>query len=194
MACQGNNSNYSFAFSENEAASPWEPFHVSMGFKPEQNTVTIMAGGWGHGGNGAGRRDEPVNLDNIVEIIRTFQLPWGAAILISPLLARSISKEKGFAKQDLQDYLQKNTTKTAREFRSDPYFNTFIEPVLRGKKIYSFDHIWPDGYLEADDDQRIPIYGRSEFIYPIVVGGEAYSVFQAWKMAFPSTVSIDKWA
>jgi len=194
MANQGNNGNYSFAFAENEAASPWEPFHVTMGFKKKESVVTIMSGGWGHGGNGASRRDEPFNLHYIIEIIRAFQLPWGAVILLSPLLAKEISRERGFTKQGLQDYLHKNTTKTAGEFRSDPYYNTFIEPVLRGKKIYGVDNIWPLSNLKADDNEVIPIYGRSEFIRPVVVGGEAYAVFQAWKMAYPSAVSIDKWA
>ncbi len=45
MACLGNPSNYSFAFSENEEASPWEPFHVSRGFKKEESVVTIFTGG-----------------------------------------------------------------------------------------------------------------------------------------------------
>lgn len=194
MACQGNNGNYSFAFAEHEAASPWEPFHVSMGFTPEESTVTIMAGGWGHGGNGASRRDEPLHFDHLIEIIKAFQLPWGVVILVSPLLARDIVRETGFSKQDFQDYLQKNTLKTAREFRSDPYYNTFMEPVLKGKQIYGVDHIWPAWYVEADDADLVPVYGRSEFIRPIVVGGKAYAVFQAWKMAFPSTVSVDKWS
>jgi hypothetical protein len=194
MACQGNTGNYSFAFAENETASPWEPFHVSMGYKPEESTVTIMAGGWGHGGNGASRRDEPLHFHHIIEIIKTFQLPWGAVILVSPLLAKEIVREKGFSKRDFQDYLQQHTLKTAGEFRSDPYYNTFMEPVLRGKKIYGVDNIWPSWYLEADDAALVPVYGRSEFIRPIVVGGEAYAVFQAWKMAFPSTVSVDKWS
>jgi hypothetical protein len=193
MACQGNNSNYSFAFAENEEASPWEPFHVSMGFKREESTVTILSGGWGHGGNGAGRRDESVNLDHIIEIMKTFQLPWGAVILVSPLLAKQISDERGFTKHDLQDYLHKNTTKTAIKFKSDPYYNTFIEPVLRGKSIYGSDNIWPAWYLEANDNELVPVYGKSEFILPVVVGGDAYAVFQAWKMAFPSSVSIDRW-
>jgi hypothetical protein len=193
MACQGNNGNYSFAFAEHEAASPWEPFHVSMGYTPEESTVTIMAGGWGHGGNGVSRRDEPLHFDHLIEILKAFQLPWGAVILVSPLLARDIVRETGFSKQDFQDYLQKNTVKTAREFRSDPYYNTFMEPVLKGKKIYGVDHIWPAWYVEADDAELVPVYGRNEFIRPIVVGGEAYAVFQAWKMAFPSTVSVDKW-
>lgn len=59
MACQGNPSNYSFAFAENEEASPWEPFHVSMGFKREESVVSIFSGGWSHGGNRTGQGESP---------------------------------------------------------------------------------------------------------------------------------------
>ena len=84
MACLGNPSNYSFAFSENEEASPWEPLHVSRGFKKEESVVTIFTGGWNHGGNRTGVDGQPFSLDYIIEVIRAFQLPSGAAILLSP--------------------------------------------------------------------------------------------------------------
>jgi hypothetical protein len=33
----------SFVIAENEAESPWTPFHVERGFRPEQSTVTVVA-------------------------------------------------------------------------------------------------------------------------------------------------------
>ena len=65
LACQGNPANCSFAFGENEAASPWEPLHVSMGYKREESAVTIFAGGWGHGGNMTGSAEEPIELNGL---------------------------------------------------------------------------------------------------------------------------------
>jgi hypothetical protein len=65
MACQGNPSNYSFAFSENEEASPWEPLHVSRGFKKEESVVTIFTGGWNHGGNRTGVDGMPFSLTTL---------------------------------------------------------------------------------------------------------------------------------
>ncbi|OGP62864.1 MAG: hypothetical protein A2170_07335 [Deltaproteobacteria bacterium RBG_13_53_10] len=193
MACQGNSSNYSFAFAENEEASPWEPLHVSMGYQREESVVTIFSGGWGHGGNMTCLSEEPIDLRGMIEVIRSFQLPAGAAVLLSPPLASQIASEKGFSKQDLQAYLQKNTTKTAQAFRLDPYYGTYIKPVLEGKTYYGMNTVWPPSYLHADPNELVPVYGRSEFIYPIVVGGENYMAFQGWKMALPSTISIDEW-
>jgi hypothetical protein len=195
MACQGNPTNYSFAFAENEDASPWEPFHVTSGYQREESCVTIFIPGWAHGGNMTGRpvSGEPLDLGGIIEVIRTFQQPRGAVVLLSPPLAKRIAKEKGLVKRDFQEYLWKNTLKTAQEFRSDPLYSTFIEPGLRGEKDKHGASPWPSWYLTAEDEKPVPVFGSSEFIYPVVVGGENHEAFQAWNMALPSTTSIDKW-
>ncbi len=39
----GHSGKFTFCIAENEVDSPWPAFHVSRGFKPEQNTVTIFA-------------------------------------------------------------------------------------------------------------------------------------------------------
>ena len=193
MACQGNPGNYSFAFAENEKASPWEPYHVSMGYRQDESVVTIFAGGWNHGGNRTGQGGKPFSLDGIIEVIRAFQNPFGAAVLLSPSVARAVAREKGFSKKDLQRYLWESTLKTAQEFRSDPHYTTFIEPILKGKEMHGMKSIWPAWYLQADPGKMVPVYGGSEFIYPIVVGGENFDGFQGWKMESPSSASVEKW-
>ncbi len=46
MALTGRLSSYTFfTFSEDEAKSPWEPYDVSLGFKPEDSTVTVATSG-----------------------------------------------------------------------------------------------------------------------------------------------------
>jgi hypothetical protein len=42
-ACQSSPAKYSFCVAENEAASPWEPLHVELGFAPGDSTVTVFA-------------------------------------------------------------------------------------------------------------------------------------------------------
>ena len=193
MASQGNPSNYSFAFAENEAASPWEPLHVTRGFKKEESCLTLFGGGWTHSGGMTGKSEGPVDLVNVLEVIRIFQQPQGAAILLTPPLARRIATEKGFGKKDLQEYLWKNTLKTAREFRADPHYENHIEPGLRGKKNKHGGSHWPSWYLTADDCEWVPVFGKKEHIHPIVVGGENHAGFQAWSMSLPCTVSVDAW-
>jgi hypothetical protein len=46
MGSQGNFLSYNATFAENEQASPWEPFHVQHGFRPEDSTVILVLGGW----------------------------------------------------------------------------------------------------------------------------------------------------
>ena len=38
----GSPGKFSQCFAENEAESPWEPFHVERGFQPEESTVTVF--------------------------------------------------------------------------------------------------------------------------------------------------------
>lgn len=42
-ACQSSPAKYSFCVAENEAASPWEPLHVELGFATSDSTVTVFA-------------------------------------------------------------------------------------------------------------------------------------------------------
>ena len=41
---QGSPAKFAFCFGENEAESPWEPYHVRRGFGVDESTVTAMAG------------------------------------------------------------------------------------------------------------------------------------------------------
>lgn len=41
-ATHGQPAKFSFCCAENEAASPWEPFHMERGFSPDQSTVTVV--------------------------------------------------------------------------------------------------------------------------------------------------------
>ena len=34
---------YTFCFAENERENPWEPLHVSRGYRREESTVTVFA-------------------------------------------------------------------------------------------------------------------------------------------------------
>ena len=185
LSSQGNPSKFSFAFAENEERSPWEPFHVSMGYKRNESIVTIFTGGWGHVGNDG-------SLAVVSRYISQLELPWGVAVLIDPLRAHQLAKE-GYTKESIQEYLWKNATMTAKQFREPEVFSIFIKPVLQGRIMYGMRDIWPRWYLDAPDDKVVQVYGKKEFIYVLVVGGETNPFITSWKMAFPSTVSVDKW-
>jgi len=87
MGNQGNAGCYSFCFSENETGSPWKPFHVSRGYKADESTVIIFAGGWSHSGDMLHQ-----NLDRFSRDIAYFQWPNGIVALLSPKTARELAQ------------------------------------------------------------------------------------------------------
>lgn len=109
MAVIGANANYSFMFAENEAESPWEPLSVTQGFGKEESTLTFFSGGWGHAGNyGLG-----TELADVPPDLARFQLPSGAALIISPPRAEELARQ-GMSKDDVRKFLQQNATRPAR--------------------------------------------------------------------------------
>lgn len=186
MSSQGNPSKYSFAFAENEERSPWEPFHVSMGYKPEESVVTIMCGGWSHQGCFGN-----VDLDQIAKAISCFELPNGVLLIMDPMPARTLAS-MGYTKKEVEEYLWEHARTTAGEFRADFFYPMFVEPVLKGNPMYGKRYLWPQEYLNVGDDEMIHAFPRGT-IRVVVVGGETNPFSQAWKMAYPTTVSIDKW-
>jgi hypothetical protein len=186
MSSQGNPSKYSFAFAENEERSPWEPFHVSMGYRPDESVVTIMSGGWSHMGCFGN-----VSLDEIAKAMRSIELPNGALLIMDPMPARILA-EKGYNKQGVEEYIWAHATTTAGEFRADFFYPAFIEPYLKGKSTQRSKRRWPSHYLDLGDDELVHMFPKGS-IKVVVVGGETNPFTQAWRMSHPSTVSIDKW-
>jgi len=78
------------------------------------------------------------------------------------------------------------------EFGNDHYYQRFIIPVLKGKEIYEKKYLWPAQYIDLPGTARVPVYPKSD-VFVVVVGSEANAMMQGWKMAYPSTVSVDKW-
>jgi hypothetical protein len=188
MGVQGNVSGYSFCFAENEEASPWEPFSVGQGFKAGESTVTILSGGWSHVGNYI---SPDIGLERLAKDISVFEWPNGVTVMLSPQRAKILA-QKGLKKQDVEDIVWKNATSTMKEFKSTIYYPVFIEPILKGKEMYGEKYLWPKEYLTLPDDAVIPIYPR-KYVRVVVVGGEISPMMQAWKFAYPSTASVDKW-
>lgn len=108
----GANANYSFMFAENEDESPWEPLHVTQGFRKDESTLTLFSGGWAHSGNyGLG-----TELSDVPPDIARYQLPGGATLIISPPRAHMLARQ-GMSKEDVRRFLQEKATRPAREVR-----------------------------------------------------------------------------
>jgi len=184
----GNPTKYSFAFAENEARSPWEPFQVGQGFKRNESTVSVFVGGWYLSSPGWVTGKDV--LYDICRELKYVPLPWGATVIFDPTTARLLS-EAGFSKKDIQNFLWENTTMTAKEFRKGWGYNVLVVPSIKGG-IYG-KKTWPESYLTVPEDTLLKVYTHPDAISILVVGGETYLHYEVWKMAFPTTVSVDKW-
>jgi hypothetical protein len=186
LGTQGNPSAYTFCLPENEEMSPWEPFSVSQGFKPGESAVTIFSGGWCHAGNYLAG-----DLEQLAKAMRGFEFPNGIVALLSPEAAR-LQASKGKSKKDVEEFIWKNATLPLKEFRKDTYYSWFIEPILKGKEMYGQKYVWPKEYLTLPENAEVPVYPRI-YVNVVVVGAETNPMMQGWKMAYPSTVSVDMW-
>jgi len=186
MSSIGNPSKYSFAFSENEERSPWEPFHVSLGYQADESVVTIMSGGFSHSGPFG-----HVDLDRIAKTIARYELPTGVLVIMDPMSAKRVSGQ-GYTKQGAEEYIWSHATRTMGEFKNDFFYSAFIEPVLKGKSWYGAKPLWPAHYLNLAPDEKVQVFPKG-YVKIVVVGGETNPYTQVWQFSRPSSVMVDKW-
>jgi hypothetical protein len=131
MALVGRPSSQTFyVFSENERSSPWEPYHVSQGYKKEESCVTVSTvGSYGANASGlvtfGGGAVMPWTaqslLDNMVRVIKTdrdamtlwklgtaMPSPMKHFLVLHPEFAMELDR-KGFTRTTLQEYLYEQT-------------------------------------------------------------------------------------
>ena len=182
MGSQGNVINYSnLIIPENEKDSPWPPFHVQKGFKPEENVVSFFFGfciTQGQGGKGLGVK--PVPLYNVAMSANCspFASLFGALFLLDPLVAHGLG-DLGFKTKDsVTDWLQKNTTVTVKDVKS-----MLFSGLPRGPES-----------ANLKDDDVIPKWQKADAFNLVVVGGQTNPYHQLANMSYRVSVSIDKWA
>jgi len=108
MSAQGSPIKYGFCFPEHEEKSPWEPFHVTMGFKPEESVVSLFSGGWCHWSFSA-------DLDHLAKAMESFSVSQGV-VLMAPGAAR-LYAGKGMSKEDVEKYIHEHGAGRPFDFR-----------------------------------------------------------------------------
>ncbi len=177
MGVMGNNSCYTFAFAENEEASPWEPYSTSLGFKEGESVLSILTGGWSHVGNYMLKPD----LEDFYEAVKSFEMLHGVTILLSPMRARELLAETGCrTRKEIEDYFWRKITVRvgdlrkrgvyARRITVDPFTN---EPVT--------------------EDSVVPVFAREQINVIVVGDPQGSNVVQGWSQYSPHSTSIDKW-
>ena len=191
MGSQGNNLNYNnLIIAENEAASPWVPLHVQKGFKAEENVVSLFRGLGivpGQGARGTST-DTPKYEEQFSDLFSVFTGFFGGLVVADPLIAANL-KERGYdTKDQLIDWLYKNTTQTVKDYKSRDFAYGFDYPrALKGLEPYKTWYAMPD-------DAVIPRWPHSDDINVVVLGGQTNAFFQGGSLSYTVSVSIDKWA
>jgi hypothetical protein len=160
----GHPGKYSYCVAENEAASPWAPYHVEKGFAADDSTVFVMAAEPPHSVTNHIADDPEGILDSIASAMSTIAhnnavSSGHCAVVIGPEHARTIAA-RGWSRHDVRNYLHMNAWNLFSSL-------TFGE---RYGKIYNRN--LPRWY-RREPEARIPIVPSPEHIHLFVIGGEA---------------------
>ena len=181
MGVIGNISSVSFCFPEYEERSPWIPLSVELGFKPNENTLTLLNGGWSHMGNYGVTQ---TLFHDVGRGIAAFEYPSGVVVLISAGRADMFKKE-GLSKEAVKDSIWNEAITPLGDFKRGQFTRGMAAERVKVGELKQED-------LNQPDNTLIKAYTRRS-IYVVVVGGDGAPMVQAWQMANPQTVSIDKW-
>jgi len=181
MGSQGNVINYNnLIIPENEKDSPWPPFHVQKGFKPEENIISFFFGfniTQGQGGKGLGVKPIPLYNVAMSANVAPFAGLFGALFILDPLVANGLG-DLGFKTKDqLADWLVKNTTVTVKDVKT-----MLFSGLPRGPEA-----------ANLTDDSLIPKWPRADSYNFVVCGGQTNPYHQLANMSYRLSVSIDKW-
>ena len=190
MGSQGNNLNYNnLIIAENEAASPWAPFHVQKGFRAEDNVVSMFRGLGivpGQGARGTST-DTPKYEEQFSDLFSVFTGFFGGLVVADPLIAVSLHKRGYDTKEKLIDWLYKNTNQTVKDYKSRDFAYGFDYPrALKGLEPYAT-------WYKMPDDAVIPRWPHVSDINVVVAGGQTNAFFQGGSLSYGVSISIDKW-
>jgi hypothetical protein len=181
MGSQGNVINYNnLIIPENEKDSPWTPFHVQKGFKPTDNVISFFFGfsiSQGQGAKGLGMKPVPHFHEAMSANFAPFASLFGAMVICDPLVANGLGDLGYKNKEQLADWLQKNTTVTVKDVKT-----MLFSGLPRGPQA-----------ANLTDDMVIPKWPKTDAFNFIVCGGQTNPYHQVANMSYRLSVSIDKW-
>ena len=188
LGSQGNPLNYSnVCFAENEERSPWEPFHVQKGYKPDDSVVSVFRGRtfshllevrektW---------RQQFLNLvSGFTPTPRT-----NLTLLLEPLAARTLKQREGFdSKEKLAQWFHQNSRIPSEVYWDYQLVINYIEPQAR-KGVEPFS-----SYLNLPKNAEIPRFADPKAIGVVVVGGEKNAYWFATDFGYLKSASVDQW-
>ena len=162
MATQGTPAKFTYCAAENEEQSPWDPYHVELGYSADTSTVTVLGAEAPHNIND----HESTNGEGMLMTIGGTMATTGSnnvAATSTPLLvlgpehAATIAGS-GYSKADVKKYLYENGRIALSRFAP--------ENIERSMKVRH-----PERYLNAAPDVGVPMTQCPEDLIVMVIGG-----------------------
>jgi hypothetical protein len=183
MALVGRPSQQFYVFAENQEFSPWPPFHVTQGFKPEDSCVTVSsvmgASSNLFGGGAVATWTPEIILENIVRMMlgaRRGMATWkrGSSnpgpmkyiLFFEPTLAMELDKQ-GHTRESLQKLIYERAS--IPNERLTPAEIANIQPRIDSGEIPA-DRV-PVFKAALKPGGRLPLLDRPEDIRIVVAGG-----------------------
>jgi hypothetical protein len=184
---------FSYCLAENEADSPFPPYHVDRGFRPDESAVSLWAIGseadvddlanfepegllLTYAGS-AGSSGAPSTQHAYLELVHAMYKPQNL-MLVPPEHAKVIA-DAGWTKQDAINYVYRESFKEAR----------LVLAACKRQAIRP-DKLWA---TELDPTTKIPSMDGPESLHFVVVGGVAGKGQYLDGVSEPPTVGIDKY-
>jgi hypothetical protein len=161
-AALGQPGKYTFCFAEHEERSNWEPLHVERGFKKEDSTVTVFAGGAPAGMIDQLARDARTLANSYGHYLASVSHPkhyntGEIVVVVTPEHVDTFAKD-GWTKDQVRAQIQEASLKPVRELVQDEEMAEGI-PRAAAEKLGM--------------DTLVPKFRDPKSIYLVVAGGEA---------------------
>jgi len=186
LGSQGNNYAYnSITFAENEERSPWEPFHVQHGFRPDESTVSLF-GGCRATAFLLGLREKHWQT-HVQNLLRGMNPHIGPTLVLDPITANQFVDRGGFdTVEKVIQWVHETATLPAGVYWDYQLIENYVYPrALNGEEPYA-------SMLVDDEDEMIRVYPK-ERIHVVVVGGETNGYWRIMGANYAKTVSVDEW-
>ena len=172
---------------ENEERSPWTPFHVDHGFKPEESAVSIFRG-WALVNSIGCAANRPLHEELSRQFTAIPPLGSRATIVLDPLVAINLHDNEGFTtKLDYCQHLAQNI-----KIKAGDYWKTdHIDMLLASEAAKGIEPFAT--WKSLPDDALIAPFTHPENINLIVVGGGTSPLWKVSEYGHTATASIDKW-
>jgi hypothetical protein len=164
-ATLGNPGKYSFCFAENEEESPWPPFHVERGFRPERSAVTVYASNSLYQVyNQLAAAPEPL-LRCFADALSNLGLPnvkgFNQVLIVFAGEHTEVMAKAGWSRRDIARFLIEHTRRPLADFK-------------RAARL-------PGEPTAADETTMRALFERAEDILIVSAGGRAGS----WSACLP---------